>query len=71
MTWGQLTINLTCVDSGGGSCDFATGGSPNADKGDSIRVSTTYAYSSFFSRLFGTTVNLGTQVQMVLEVPED
>jgi Flp pilus assembly protein TadG len=69
LTWANLTVTLTCVPAAGGTCDFAAGGSPNAVAGDSIIVQTTYAYRSFFSNFFGQTVNLGTQVRMVLEVP--
>jgi Flp pilus assembly protein TadG len=73
LTWADLTVVTLCAKPPGvgGSCDFAAGGSPNAVKGDSITVRTTYVYDSFFARLFGTTVSLGNQVQMVLEVPED
>lgn len=68
LVWSDLTVTLTCVDSAGGSCDYTTGAN-KANRGDSIVVATRYTYRSFFSRFFGSTVNLGTQVRMVLEVP--
>jgi TadE-like protein len=64
------SIAISCLPTAGGAnCDFVAGGNPNAIKGDSILISTTYPYKSFFASLFGTTINIGTQVQMVLEVP--
>ena len=66
--WARVTVVLSCVDASGGTCDFSTGAN-KAVRGDSIIVSTTYSYPSFFSKFFGTTVNLGNQVRMVLEVP--
>jgi Flp pilus assembly protein TadG len=69
LTWADLAISLGCVRAAGGNCDFAAGGSPNAIAGDSIIVSTTYTYRSFFASFFGSTIPLGNQVRMVLEVP--
>lgn len=71
LTWADVTVTPICNQSGGGmnNCDFVPAGKPDAMKGDSILISTTYQYKSFFASFFGQTINLGTQVQMVLEVP--
>jgi Flp pilus assembly protein TadG len=66
--WARVTVALTCVDAAGGTCDFTTGAN-KAVRGDSIVVATSYSYQSFFASLFGSSMNLGTQVRMVLEVP--
>ncbi len=64
-----LTITTTCVPGTGlSACDFTGGnGTRDAQTGDSVRVSTSYLYPSFFGRFLGTTVNLTTDVRMVLE----
>jgi Flp pilus assembly protein TadG len=69
LSWSNMTVQLSCVAAGGGSCDFVAGGAADAQAGDSIIVKTTYTYRSFFSQFFGQTTDLGTQVRMVLEVP--
>jgi Flp pilus assembly protein TadG len=64
-----LTITTTCVPAAGlSACDF-TGGNATRDAqtGDSVRVRTSYSYPSMFGRFLGTTVNLSTDVRMVLE----
>lgn len=77
LSWGQLTLAFGCKQThisaaSTADCDFGTSsGTPDAVKGDSIIVTTTYSYQSFFARIFGSTVPIGTQVRMVLEVPED
>ncbi len=49
------------------TCDFVAGGQPDPMSGDSVRVATAYHYHSLFAQFFGTTINFGTQVQMVIE----
>ncbi|HEY8239346.1 MAG TPA: TadE/TadG family type IV pilus assembly protein [Candidatus Limnocylindrales bacterium] len=72
LTWSDLSSTIACIPNlaNHNACDFAAGGVEDAEAGDSIRVAVTYTYRSFFSQLFGSTVPLGTQVQMVLEVPQ-
>ena len=66
-----LTISPQCVRGAAvGGCTFTnnvppTGG--DAKPGDSIRVTVQYQYHSFFPLLFGATIPLGSEVQMVLE----
>ena len=67
LTVANMTVTETCVPHQQVSCDFVTGGNPDPLSGDAIRVSTTYVYHSFFARLFGTTINFGTQIEMVIE----
>lgn len=55
---------VSCVRSGG-SCDFNS--AAGAKPGDSVNVTVTYTYSSFFPLLFGSTFNLSSTVQMVIE----
>ena len=61
------TVNPTCIPLAQAACDFTAGGSPDPLAGDAIRVTTNYTYRSFFPLLFGTTFNLSSTVQMVLE----
>ncbi len=72
LTWSDLSATIACIPNlaNHNACDFAAGGVDDAEAGDSIRVAVTYTYRSFFAQLFGETVPVGTQVQMVLEVPE-
>lgn len=70
LVWADVSRTVTCIDGGGGSCDFVSGGDPNADEGDILNLRTTYVYHSFLARFFGQTVNLSASVQMVLEVPQ-
>jgi Flp pilus assembly protein TadG len=77
LSWANLTtapgsISITCNLAAGGTnnCDFGTDATkPNAVRGDSILISVTYPHRSVYASLLGQTINLGTQVQMVLEVP--
>lgn len=69
MKWSDVSFTAACISSSGGNCDFVAGGQPNAVQGDMIRLSTHYVYHSFFASFFNSTVDLSTQVQMVLEVP--
>ena len=66
---GLLTSNtaVTCVaiKSLPSSCSFAT--KTSSQSGDAVSVTVTYPYKSFFPLLFGTTFNLSSTVQMVLE----
>jgi Flp pilus assembly protein TadG len=63
----DLADTETCVAKQQASCDFVSGGNPDPVSGDAIRVSTTYTYHSFFARFFGTTINFGTSIDMVIE----
>jgi len=61
---GGVTVATTCVRSGG-SCSFAT--ATSSKPGDAVVVGVTYTYHTFFPLLFGTTIPLGSSVQMVME----
>jgi hypothetical protein len=63
------TDTSTCIPdtSVHGSCDFTAGGAPDPVPGDSVRVTVNYTYTSFFPLLFGSTFNLSSTVQMVME----
>lgn len=59
-------VTVTCVATASpGSCDFAS--QTGAIAGDSLRVTVSYAYRSFFPFLFGASFNLTSSVQMVIE----
>lgn len=60
----QKPYTVTCFRAGG-SCNFAT--DTGAMSGDSVNVTVTYTYHSFFPLLFGSTINLSSTVQMVIE----
>ena len=64
LSFAPVVVVTTCVAQSG-SCAFSGGTDPIP--GDSIQVSTTYAYHSFFARFFGANVTLGSTVRMVLE----
>ncbi len=65
LTSGNVSTPIvTCVRSGG-SCDFNS--VAGAKPGDSVNVTVTYTYNSFFPLLFGSTFNLSSTVQMVIE----
>ncbi len=61
LTTSSLTIKSPCVPVG--SCDF----NATAKPGDSVQVTVTYQYRTFFPLLFGATLTLSSTVQMVLE----
>jgi Flp pilus assembly protein TadG len=63
---GSLTITPTCIRTSG-TCVFAGSGATLAKAGDSVKVTVSYPYRSFFPLLFGAQFNLSTSVQMVLE----
>lgn len=63
----DLSVTTTCVVHQQASCDFVSGGNPDPVSGDAVKVATTYVYHSFFARFFGTTINLGTSIEMVIE----
>ncbi len=48
-----------------GSCDFDA--PANSEPGDSVQVTVTYTYQTFFPLLFGATMDMSSTVQMVLE----
>ena len=64
LTTGQVAVSCVAIKTSG-SCSFATKTSSQA--GDAVSVTVTYPYKSFFPLLFGTTFNLSSTVQMVLE----
>ena len=68
LTSASLSVTSACVDpvTGVGGCVFATGTNA-AVKGDSVKVTVHYTYRSFFPLLFGSTFDLSSTVQMVLE----
>jgi Flp pilus assembly protein TadG len=59
---GMSNVVVTCIAKTGGSIDCAT-----AETGDSIRVSVTYSYHPFFPLLAGSSISLGSSVQMVFD----
>jgi Flp pilus assembly protein TadG len=63
----SLTDTVTCVHIKSASCDFVAGGQPDPQSGDAVKVTTHYTYRSFFPLLFGTTFDLSSTVQMVIE----
>ncbi len=64
----DLTITVTCLPAATlSACDYTAGGGREAATGDSVVVTTSYVYRSFFARVFGATVNLGTSMTMVIE----
>jgi len=71
LTTGSVTV--VCVagtDADGnaqGPCDFVTGGQPDPLAGDYVRVTTSYVYHSIFASFFGSTINVSSTVQMVIE----
>jgi Flp pilus assembly protein TadG len=62
LTTSQVAVSCVRVPP---SCDFST--DTSAKTGDSVSVTVTYVYHSFFPLLFGSTFGLGSTVQMVLE----
>ncbi len=60
LTAGDLATTTTCVKTSG-ACTFAT-----VVAGDSVAVTLTYTYRSFFPLLFGNTITMTSKVQMVL-----
>jgi Flp pilus assembly protein TadG len=65
LTISTSNVSAGCVATKSASCDFAT--KTGSQPGDSVRVRVTYQYKSFFPLLFGTTFDLTSTVQMVLE----
>ena len=63
----DLSDTATCVGLAQASCDFSAGGQPDPLPGDAVRVTVSYTYHSFFAQLFGTSVDLKSTVQMVIE----
>ena len=63
----DLSNTATCVGLQQANCDFSAGGRPDPLPGDAVSVTVTYTYHSFFARLFGTTFDLKSTVQMVIE----
>lgn len=63
----DLSDTATCVALSQASCDFAAGGQPDPLPGDAVRVTVSYTYHSFFAALFGTSFDLKSTVQMVIE----
>lgn len=62
----SITVTIACVPATAPSCTWS-GASPTGKTGDSIKVTVTYPYKSFFPLLFGSTFSLGSTVQMVHE----
>ena len=58
-----LSTQVTCVDKAAGSCAF----NGSAEPGDSVKVTVSYQYRSFFPLLFGQSFEMSSTVQMVLE----
>jgi Flp pilus assembly protein TadG len=59
----DVATSVCRIPKGGGGC----GGLGGAEAGDSIRVVVTYDHHAFFPLLFGATIPMSSQVQMVLE----
>lgn len=63
----NLSTSTSCVHTASGSGCASAGDWAHAVAGDSVKVAVTYAYHPFFPLLFGTTIDLGASVQMVLD----
>lgn len=63
----DLSDTATCVGIAQAKCDFAAGGQPDPLPGDAVSVTVTYKYHSFFAQLFGSSIDLKSTVQMVIE----
>lgn len=63
----DLSNTTSCVALSQASCDFAAGGQPDPLPGDAVKVTVTYTYHSFFASLFGSSFDLKSTVQMVIE----
>lgn len=63
----NLSDSIVCVPLVSASCDFVAGGKPDPQPGDAVKVTVSYGYRTFFPLFFGTTVNMSSTVQMVLE----
>jgi hypothetical protein len=67
LVWDDVSVTTTCVPGPTHvSCDFS-GTDGHLVSGDSVRVTTSYVYHSFFARFLGQTVSFGTNVTMVME----
>ncbi|HTC85547.1 MAG TPA: TadE/TadG family type IV pilus assembly protein [Candidatus Acidoferrum sp.] len=59
--------SVSCVRTAG-SCNFnSAAGYKSGVGGDSVSVTVTYAYHSFFGSFFGAVINVSSTVQMVIE----
>jgi Flp pilus assembly protein TadG len=68
LTWADVVVTPTCIAaSGHPACDFGTGGNADPQSGDSVQVTSTYVYHSFFARFFGATVSVDATATMVIE----
>ena len=65
LTTSNTAVTCVAIKSLPSSCSFAT--TTSSKSGDAVSVTVTYPYKSFFPLLFGTTFNLSSTVQMVLE----
>jgi Flp pilus assembly protein TadG len=65
LTTAQVEVLCVAIKTSG-SCNFASP-TPTAQSGDAVSVTVTYVYRSFFPLLFGSSFNLASTVQMVLE----
>ena len=63
----NLSNTASCVGLEQANCDFVAGGQPDPLPGDAVSVTVTYKYHSFFAQLFGTSFDLKSTVQMVIE----
>ena len=63
----NLSDAVVCVPLVSASCDFVSGGQPDPQPGDAVKVTVNYGYRTFFPLFFGSTVNMSSTVQMVLE----
>lgn len=65
----NISIAVSCIpETGAASCDFTAGnGTRDGQTGDSVRITTTYIYPSFFGRVFGATITFNSTSTMVLE----
>jgi Flp pilus assembly protein TadG len=62
---GSVAVTTTCVPIASGSCSWST--PTSAQAGDGVAVTVNYTYRTFFPLLFGSTMDLSSGVQMVLE----
>ena len=59
------TVSVSCVAIASASCNFSS--ATNSKAGDAVLVTVNYQYRTFFPLLFGSSINLTSAVQMVIE----
>ena len=66
ITLTSSNVSIECVQTSSGSVSPPSCAWDTVIPGDSVKVTVSYAYTSFFPLFFGTTFNLSSTVQMVI-----